>query len=253
MVVERPQVAVMEDFRTETVGILVAGQPLRAAVFDHFGIDYCCGGKRTLIDACEQGGIALDAVVASLVDNDAAVAVDQGAQSWLNASLTELADHIEQTHHVYLKNELPRLEALAEKVAKVHGVRQPKLLQVAAIFSAMSAEILEHTAKEELVLFPFMRLLDQCKGRPSGLPSAPFSTVAKPVSCLESEHDDAGAALMQLRQLTDQYTAPDGACASWQALLAGLAHLDQDLRVHIHKENSILFPLAIKAEALVHC
>jgi len=127
------------------------------------------------------------------------------------------------------------------------------LLQVASIFSEMSDEILEHTAKEELVLFPFMRLLDQDQGGLKGRPCAPFSTVAKPVSCLESEHEDAGAALMQLRQLTDQYTAPEGACASWQALLAGLAHLDQDLRVHIHKENSILFPLAIKAEALVHC
>lgn len=249
MVVERPRVAVMEDFRTETVGILVAEQPLRAAVFDHFGIDYCCGGKQTLTAACEQGGIALDTVIAALVDNDAAIVVDQGGQNWLKASLTELADHIEQTHHVYLKNELPRLQALADKVAKVHGARQPKLLEVAAIFSAMSSEILEHTAKEELVLFPYMRLLDQGKGRPN----APFSTVAKPVTCLESEHDDAGAALMQLRQLTDQYVPPEGACASWQALLAGLAHLDQDLRIHIHKENSILFPLAVKTEALALC
>lgn len=239
----------MEDFRTETVGILVAEQPLRAAVFDHFGIDYCCGGKQTLVAACEHGGIALDTVIAALVDSDAKAVIDQGAQTWLKASLTELVDHIEQTHHLYLKKELPRLQALADKVAKVHGVRQPKLLQVATIFSAMSAEILEHTAKEELVLFPFIRLLDQGKG----VYGAPFSTVAKPVSCLESEHDDAGAALMRLRQLTDQYIAPEGACASWQALLAGLAHLDQDLRVHIHKENSILFPLAIEAEALVHC
>lgn len=240
---------IVKDFRTESVGMLVAEQPLRAAVFDSFGIDYCCGGKLTLAAACERGGIVPDTVIASLVDNDAKVEVDQSAQNWLNASLTELADHIEQTHHVYLKSELPRLQALAAKVAMVHGARQPKLLKVAAIFSTMSDEILEHTAKEELVLFPFMRLLDRGKGRPN----APFSTVAKPVSCLESEHDDAGLALMQLRELTDQYVPPEGACSSWQALLAGLAHLDQDLRIHIHKENSILFPLAIKAEALALC
>lgn len=239
----------MRDFRSETVGMLVAEQPLRAAVFDHFGIDYCCGGRQTLLAACERGGIAPDTVIASLVDNDAKVEVDQSALNWLNASLTELANHIEQTHHVYLKSELPRLQALADKVAKVHGVREPRLVKVAAIFSAMSEELLEHTAKEELVLFPFMRLLDQGKGRPN----APFSTVAKPVTCLESEHDDAGAALMQLRQLTDQYVPPEGACTSWQALLAGLAHLDQDLRIHIHKENSILFPLAVKTEALALC
>jgi regulator of cell morphogenesis and NO signaling len=242
-------VTAMRDFRSETVGRLVAEQPLRAAVFDHFGIDYCCGGKQTLVDACEQGGIAPDTVIASLVDNDAKVEVDQRAQNWLYASLTELADHIEETHHVYLKSELPRLQALADKVAKVHGVREPRLVKVATLFSAMSEELLEHTAKEELVLFPFMRLLDQGKGSPN----ATFSTVAKPVSCLESEHDDAGAVLMQLRQLTDQYAPPEGACASWQALLAGLAHLDQDLRIHIHKENSILFPLAVKTEALALC
>lgn len=239
----------MKDFGIESVGMLVAEQPLRAAVFDEFGIDYCCGGKQTLAAACERGGIAPDTVIASLIESDARVAVDQNAENWLNASLTELADHIEQTHHVYLKSELPRLQALADKVAKVHGVREAKLLKVAAIFSAMSDEILEHTAKEELVLFPFMRLLGQGSGRPN----APFATVAKPVSCLESEHDDAGAALMQLRELTDQYTPPEGACTSWQALLAGLAHLDQDLRIHIHKENSILFPLAIKTEALALC
>lgn len=239
----------MKDFRIESVGMLVAEQPLRAAVFDSFGIDYCCGGKQTLAAACERGGIVTDTVIASLVDSDAKVEVGQSAQNWLNASLTELADHIEQTHHVYLKSELPRIQALADKVAKVHGVREPRLVKVAAIFSAMSEELLEHTAKEELVLFPFMRLLNQGKGRPN----APFSTVAKPVTCLESEHDDAGAALMQLRQLTDQYVPPEGACASWQALLAGLAHLDQDLRIHIHKENSILFPLAVKTEALALC
>ncbi|MDP3511089.1 MAG: iron-sulfur cluster repair di-iron protein [Candidatus Melainabacteria bacterium] len=239
----------MKDFRTETVGMLVAEQPLRAAVFDRFGIDYCCGGKQTLVAACERDGIAPDTVIASLLDNDAKVEADQNGQNWLDASLTELADHIEQTHHVYLKSELPRLRALADKVAKVHGVRQPKLVKVAAIFSAMSDEILEHTAKEELILFPFMRLLDQASGRPN----APFSTVAKPVGCLESEHDNAGLALMQLRELTDQFATPEGACTSWQALLAGLAHLDQDLRIHIHKENSILFPLAIKTEALALC
>lgn len=239
----------MKDFRIESVGMLVAEQPLRAAVFDSFGIDYCCGGKQTLAAACERGGIVTDTVIARLVDSDATVEVDQSAQNWLNASLTELADHIEQTHHVYLKSELPRLQILADKVAKVHGVRQPKLLKVAAIFSTMSDEILEHTAKEELVLFPFMRLLDQGKG----VLNAPFPTVAKPVGCLESEHDDAGVALMQLRELTEQYTPPEGACSSWQALLAGLAHLDQDLRIHIHKENSILFPLAIETEALALC
>lgn len=237
----------MKDFRSETVGMLVAEQPLRASVFDRFGIDYCCGGKQSLDVACEQGGIAPDTVIASLIASDAEVELDQAGENWLNASLTELADHIQQTHHAYLKAELPRLELLSEKVARVHGVREPKLLKVESVFSALSTEILEHTAKEELIVFPFMRSLEH-RARKA---KVPLAAVESAIDCLESEHNDAGSALMQLRELTDEYTPPENACASWQALLAGLAHLDKDLRVHVHKENSILFPLAIKTEALI--
>jgi len=115
---------------------------------------------------------------------------------------------------------------------------------VASIFSDMREEIEQHTMKEDMVLFPFIRKLDEAKS----LPPAPFGTVANPVRCMESEHNDAGEALMQLRELTDQYTPPEHACMSWRALLGGLEHLDQDLRTHIHKENAILFPKAIAAE-----
>jgi len=236
----------MKDFGSETVGMLVAEQPLRASVFDRFGIDYCCGGKQSLVVACEHGGIAPDTVIASLIASDAEVELDQGGENWLNASLTELVDHIQQTHHAYLKGELPRLELLAKKVARVHGVREPRLLKVESVFSALSTEILEHTAKEELIVFPFMRSLEHGAGKAK----VPLAAVESAVDCLESEHNEAGSALMQLRELTDEYTPPENACASWQALLAGLAHLDKDLRVHVHKENSILFPLAIKTKAL---
>jgi len=235
----------MKESINVAVGLLVAEQPLRAAVFDRFGIDFCCGGKQTLLDACEKAGIRTAAVIADLAENDAHAAMQDVPDSWLNASLTELTNHIQQTHHAYLKLELPRLQALAEKVARVHGAKDSRLVEVVAVFSAMKQEIEQHTMKEDNILFPFMRQLDQGKG----IPKAPFGTVANPVRCMESEHNDAGEALMKLRVLTDQYVAPEGACTSWLALLAGLAHLDQDLRTHIHKENSILFPKAIKAES----
>ncbi|MBU6454988.1 MAG: iron-sulfur cluster repair di-iron protein [Cyanobacteria bacterium REEB67] len=235
----------MKEIKQEAVGLLVAAQPLRAAVFDRFGIDFCCGGKQTLLDACEKAGIGTESVIAGLAENDARAAMQDAPDSWLNASLTELTKHIEQTHHAYLKVELPRLQALAEKVARVHGAKDSRLIEVAAVFSAMKEEIEQHTAKEDNILFPYMRQLDQGKG----IPRAPFGTVANPVRCMESEHNDAGQALINLRVLTDQYKAPESACSSWLALLAGLAHLDQDLRTHIHKENSILFPRAIETEA----
>jgi regulator of cell morphogenesis and NO signaling len=166
------------------------------------------------------------------------------SENWLNVSMTALADHIQQTHHAYLKEELPRLQSLAEKVARVHGSKDPRLAQAASVFAQMREELLAHAQKEEVILFPFIRRLDQgcTKGRP------PFGTVDNPVRCLESEHKDTADALFKLRELTDKYTAPVYACSSWVALLAGLAHLDKDLRTHIHKESTILFPKAIEAE-----
>ena len=235
----------MNNIREETVGMLVAEQPLRAAVFDRFGIDYCCGGKQTLEDACLKGGINPAEVIVCLQENDACALLDTGVEIWLHATLTELTDHIQQTHHAYLKAELPRLQDLADKVARVHGIKEPRLIEVASVFSAMRQEIEQHTNKEDLILFPFIRKLDQ----KNGVPKAPFGTVANPVRCMEAEHNDAGEALIKLRELTDQYTAPEHACNSWRALVGGLAHLDQDLRSHIHKENTILFPKAIEAES----
>ncbi len=239
-------VMTMNELRKEAIGLLVAEQPLRAAVFDRFGIDFCCGGKQTLSDACDKAGFAIELVIADLAENDDHAAMQDMPDSWLNASITELTNHIQQTHHAYLKLELPRLQALAEKVARVHGAKDSRLVEVVAVFSAMKHEIEQHTMKEDNVLFPFMRELDQGEV----LPKAPFGSVANPVRCMESEHNDAGEALMKLRVLTNQYAAPEGACNSWLALLAGLAHLEQDLRTHIHKENSILFPKAIKAESV---
>jgi regulator of cell morphogenesis and NO signaling len=224
--------------------MLVAEQPLRAAVFDRYGIDFCCGGKQTLESACAKGLIDAEIVLADLQESDVKAIVDTSTETWLDATLTELADHIQQTHHAYLKLELPRLQELADKAARVHCVKEPRLVQVAAVFSSMRQEIEQHTMKEDMILFPFIRKLDHG----NGVPKAPFGTVANPVRCMESEHNNAGAALMQLRALTDQYTVPEHACTSWRALLGGLAHLDQDLRIHINKENTILFPKAIAAE-----
>lgn len=234
----------MKDFRHESVGNLVAEQPFRAAVFDQFGIDFCCGGKQTLEAACQTLSIAPEVVIALLLANDEKSNGTGDGENWLSSSLTELTDHIEQTHHRYLKQELPRLQALTSKVARVHGGKDDRLIQVESVFAAMKAEMEQHMMKEELVLFPYIRKIDQDAANQN----AQFGSVSNPIRCMESEHEDAGEALLELRRLTDDYTVPNGACASWLALLGGLAGLDQDLRIHIHKENSILFPKAIAAE-----
>jgi regulator of cell morphogenesis and NO signaling len=237
----------MKDLRNESVGMLVAEKPYRATVFDQFGIDYCCGGKQTLETACRQLGIDTADVIAHLLDRDDCAVPGADDECWLEASLASLVDHIEKTHHAYLKTELPRLEALAEKVLSVHGEKDSRLAQVVAVFAAFRQEMEPHTMKEETILFPYIRCLEHSQS----LPRMPFGTVANPVGCMEAEHEDAARALMQLQELTDHYQAPQHACASWKALLDGLARLDKDLKVHVHKENTILFPRAIAAEALI--
>lgn len=230
-----------EDFSSQSLGMLVAQMPLRARVFDEFGLDFCCGGKQSLEEACQKSGVNISQVLKRMAEDDHTTSVEE---QWDDSTLSELIDNIESTHHDYLKKELPRLFNLTEKVARVHGERAPEMVELAQVFRQLKDEIEQHTMKEEMVLFPYIRQLESKKS-----PSAPpFGTVANPIRCMESEHDDAGQALFKMRELTNEYSPPDDACGSWKALLGGLAHLDKDLRIHIHKENSILFPKALLLE-----
>lgn len=225
------------------VGQIVAAQPLLARVFERVGIDYCCGGKRTLAQACEAKGLDA-ATVAVLLDAAAQVppvepAVDAGAMS-----LSALADHIESTHHAYLRDELPALVEKAERVAHKHRWRDARLPAVAATVHDLASEMFSHMAKEEQVLFPLVRALEAKGGG-----SIPGGSIAHPIRQMESEHDVAGAALVRLRELTDGFTPDADACNTHRALLAGLARLESDLHAHVHKENNVLFPRALVLEA----
>lgn len=231
-------------FATKTVGALLAEQPTRAAVFDRYRIDFCCGGAKTLVDACTARGVDLSAVIADLQAADSKIMeAKQPAELWLDRTITELSDHIEETHHVYLKQELPRLAALAEKVARKHGERAPKMVELAEVYRQLHAELEPHMMKEEMILFPFLRSMDAGK-----LKQGCFGSVQNPINQMEFEHAEAGVALQKMRELTDDYTPPEDACNSWRALFDGLRRMDDDLRVHIHKESSILFAKAIEAE-----
>lgn len=236
----------MNALEEATVGALVAAKPARAALFDKLSIDFCCGGKATLAQACLKAGLSLEQVGKMLDEFDKAdsARLAQGEPDWLKASLTDLTDHIVKTHHAYLNQELPRLAALAAKVAAVHGQKDARLLELKIVFEALKNELETHTGKEEKILFPYIRSLDAAVHKRQPV----FGTVLNPVRCMENEHEDAGQALVKMRELTDQYRAPQGACNSWLALLDGLEKLDKDLRIHIHKENSILFPRAIASE-----
>jgi regulator of cell morphogenesis and NO signaling len=229
-----------------TVGELVVERPSRARVFEKLGIDYCCGGKKPLGNAIAEKGLNPDAVVAEL-EQEQAANTQQGERNWATASLTDLCDHIEATHHAYLKEELPRLEFLTAKIANRHGDHRPALHEVHATFVRLKGEMESHMMKEERILFPICRQLDTAET----LPASHCGSVNNPIAVMVHEHDDAGAALERIRQLTDNFTLPADACNTYRATFDSLQQLERDMHQHVHKENNILFPKAARAEQLL--
>jgi regulator of cell morphogenesis and NO signaling len=216
---------------------IVVEQPGRARVFERLGLDYCCQGSQPLSDACHAAGLEVEQVRRELEASDQD---DHWEEDWSAAPLGRLIEHIVEIHHHFLRSELPRLERLMTKVALHHGLRYYALLDVAETFLAMKAELLDHMDKEEQVLFPMIRQLEA--GEPAPL------TVNNPVAVMEVEHRHVGEALQHMRRLTNNFTPPPDGCPAFQALMTGLAELEQDLHEHIHKENNILFPRAEKLE-----
>jgi regulator of cell morphogenesis and NO signaling len=228
----------------DTVGEIVARRPALSRVFEAAGVDYCCGGKRTLEDVCRQKGLEPQSFLAlleqSASETDGEPIVDAAAMS-----LSDLIDHILEAHHAYLRSELPRLNGLTEKVAAVHGANDVRLHQLRQTVLMLASELTSHMMKEEQILFPMIRRLDL-----SDIPPTfHCGSIANPIRQMELEHYDAGGGLEQIRTLTDDYSPPDWACNTYRAMLDALAHLERDMRQHIHKEDNILFPRALELEA----
>jgi len=222
-----------------TVGELVAERPGRSRVFQSFNLDFCCQGGRTLREACERRGLAADAVVEQLE----AELADKSAPVRNPATLppAELAAHIVETHHGFLRRELPRLRAMAERVAHVHGGHTPSLVEMFHVFTGMEAELSSHMLKEEQVLFPAVVALSRGEPAPGSL--------SGPIACMTHEHEEVGAALADLRRLSHGFQPPADACNTYRALFAGLRDLEEDLHQHVHLENAVLFPEALALAA----
>ena len=226
-----------------TIGQLVADRPARSRLFEKLGIDYCCGGKRTLADACQAKGLDAKTVAQLLVAADDTVPT-AGAVDAAAMSLTQLADHIEQTHHQYLKRELPRLSPLVEKIAAKHGPAHPNLAQLSHVFAAFREELESHMMKEERILFPMIRQID---AHPTSAGGFHCGSIDNPIRVMELEHQHAGDAMEQMRALTEGYSAPADACNTYRAVMQSLAEIETDMHQHVHKENNVLFPRASRA------
>ena len=229
----------MNITETTTVAEIASTLPSSVRVFQRHGIDFCCGGKTPLASACEEQGVAFAEIVDAIEASTHTLQSD--SRDWNSVPLAVLIDHIIAAYHHPLREELPRLESMAAKVSRVHGVKAPHLLRVAAIVTELSADLQLHMRKEELVLFPAIQTLEA--------EAQPELRLYAPISMMEHEHDHAGALLSELRAITDDYVAPAWACETFRALYHGLSELEAEMHVHVHLENNILFPRAMALDA----
>jgi regulator of cell morphogenesis and NO signaling len=231
---------------TTPVGELASTIPHAPQVLEKFGIDYCCGGGRSLADACTAKGTDVSEVIRAIGNPEEKNGADQ---NYYELNQRELAEHIVNTHHKFTRTEIYRISALIERVVSVHGARHPELLELRKTFGDLAEDLTPHMMKEENVLFPCIVAVEATVTSDSACPRPPFVTVQTPVQMMQFEHDLAGELLRELQRITSHYTVPTDGCASYRALFEGLRQFEEDLHLHIHLENNILFPRAIDMES----
>jgi regulator of cell morphogenesis and NO signaling len=222
----------MTDLHDITLGALVVERPDAARVFERHGLDYCCGGRRAFAEACADAGLDADAVIAEID------AVPVAPQGWAGLTAPELARLIVDTHHRYLHEELPLLDALADKVMRAHVARHPELVEVRRLVGEIRADFEPHLLKEERVLFPAIAALAE------GHRDFAFGEIDNPIRMMLFEHERTGELLVELRDAAGDYAVPPDGCASYRSLYERLAELEADTHEHVHKENNVLFPAA---------
>ena len=225
----------MHTNENTTVAEIAAASLAAVRVFERLEIDYCCGGKRPLAEVCHQKGYDAQAVRREL--DEAAKENTDGTRDWNTAPLGELINHIVNTHHAYLNRELPALSARLEKVYRVYNQKYgDTLLGLPEVFGYLRSELETHMQKEEMLLFPAIAA------------HRPFDALANAVGIMEAEHESAGKALVKIREITHNFQIPAYACVTYRALINGLQELEEDLHIHIHLENNVLFPRAMQRD-----
>ena len=232
----------------ETLGEIAVKDLRKAEVFKKYGLDFCCGGKKTVREACADKGIDVTIIEQELQ------AADKVTSSVTNAAppmpyndwaLDFLADYIVNTHHSYVRKSIPDLKAYSNKVARVHGDKHPELETINQYVEEVCGEMSEHMVSEETIVFPYVK---QVVSRSNGKNFGEFETLKTPIDQMEAEHDFVGRRMEEIRRLSDNYTLPADGCASYAFLYNKLQEFESDLFTHIHLENNILFPKALEVE-----
>ena len=231
----------------ETVREIALNQPSSIRVFEQFGIDYCCGGRKPLAAACTDQNIEIEAVLAAL--ESASTASGPASKDWTTATLASLIQHITSTHHAYVVRELPRLTDFAQKVVARHGATRSELPAIQVAVAKLDEELTQHLAKEERILFPYIVELERALADGSEKPHSCLRDRRKPRCNDDSGTRGGGNLLAEIRRLSSNFTTPDDACPTYRGFYDSLREFEQDLHQHIHLENNILFPRAIAMEA----
>ena len=236
-----------ELFDDATVGEIVGRDFRTAAVFEQFGIDFCCGGRRSLADACRAAAVDPETVERTLQALPPAGAGDEDdVTRW---PVKRLIDHIVTTHHAYIRSVLPVIGRYLARLVDVHGTPHPELGRIATSLDRVGRDLLQHLMKEERVLFPYIRELAATTD--DRAPVSPFGTVENPIRMMEREHREAGDELRLIRELTNGYAVPADGCTTYRVCFAELARFERDLHRHVHLENNVLFPKAVALERSV--
>lgn len=231
----------------KTVREIALEMPLTTRVFEEFKIDYCCHGDTLFDQACRNAG-ALPDVVNQKLDLIVDGSRETAGGSLSDMPLSDLIDYILDKHHVYTRDEIAHLTQLMAKVASRHGSHYEYLLELKELFAAICYDLEPHMVKEEMVLFPYIRDLEYRRSNKLRASFPAFGTVRHPISMMAVEHEEVGELLSRMRSVTNDYALPEGACPSFTALYHRLDEFERDIHQHIHLENNILFPRAVKLE-----
>lgn len=240
----------METLKDKTVADLVTENIKTAHIFKKHGIDFCCGGGISIERACEKKEVNYKILKEEL---EQALSENDRAYNYKSWAPDFLVDHIINVHHTYVEENLPLLLQYADKVMKVHGAHDTELVEINDMVKRVVTELAGHMKKEELILFPFIKKMVQAQKEGITLPRPAFGTVDNPIAMMEDEHENAGELFREIAELSNNYTPPEHACNTYKAFYAKLEEFENDLHLHVHLENNILFPKAKQMEkAVIH-
>lgn len=236
------------DFNGETrMKDIALSNPAARQVLEDAGLDYCCGGGKSLQAACLHANVSSEEILSRLRQN----VKDAGPEdpNWMAAALSDLTRHIREKHHRYVREAIPLTRALADKVTAKHGANHTELVEIGKLFAEVGREMIMHMQKEEQILFPYIDALERAVNAHGSIEPPFFQTVKNPIYAMMQEHDAAGDLVRQIRVLTSGYTTPADACTSFKRLYETLREFEADLHQHVHLENNVLFPRAVELEA----